>query len=85
MVELVVGSCAAVVLVVGPAIGDEEENGREVVVFWMPLLPHLITSDMSDGIEYTTVSSFLLMHVSYAFLSPHLSLHPSVMFTQQLP
>ena len=51
MVELVVGSCAAVVLVVGSAVGDEDENGRKVFVFWMPVLPHLITSDMSEGSE----------------------------------
>ena len=51
LVELVVGSCAAVVLVVGSAVGDEEEDGREVVVFGMPVLPHVITSDMSDGSE----------------------------------
>ena len=51
MVELVVGSCAAIVLVVGSAVRDEEENGKVVAVFWMPVLPHLITSDMSDGSE----------------------------------
>ena len=47
MVEAVV----AVVLVVGAAVGDEEGKGGGVVVFWMPVLPHLTTSDMSDGSE----------------------------------
>ena len=51
MVGLVVERRAAVVLVVGSAVGDGEENGRVVVVFWIPVLPHLITSDMSDGSE----------------------------------
>ena len=47
VVEVVV----AVVLVVGAAVGDEEGKGGVVVVFWTPVLPHLTTSDMSDGSE----------------------------------
>ena len=48
---VVVGCSPAVVLVVCSAVGDEEGIGRVVVVFWIPVLPHLTTSDMSDGSE----------------------------------
>ena len=48
---VVVGRNLVVGLVVGSDVGDEEGNGRVVVVFEMPVLPHLTTSDMLDGSE----------------------------------
>ena len=51
MVVVVVVSSPEVVLDVCSVVGDEEGIGRVVVVFWIPVLPHLTTSDMSDGSE----------------------------------